>query len=36
MLMHISEDRVRFSAAGLFTVGMHLIPAVSFQRLHWN
>nr|CAH0109890.1 unnamed protein product [Daphnia galeata] len=28
-LMQINEDRVRLSAAGLFNVGVHLIPSVS-------
>jgi hypothetical protein len=29
VLMQIDEGRVRLSAAGLFDVGVHLIPAVS-------
>jgi hypothetical protein len=29
LLLQIDEDRVRLTAAGLFKVGMHLIPAVS-------
>jgi len=28
-LVQIDEDRVRLSAAGMFKVGMHLVPAVS-------
>lgn len=28
-MMQINEDRVRLSAAGLFNVGVHLIPSVS-------
>ncbi len=28
-LVQIDEDRVRLSAAGLFKVGIHLVPAVS-------
>jgi hypothetical protein len=31
--MQIDEGRVRLSAAGLFNVGVHLIPAVSFFPL---
>jgi gustatory receptor len=27
--MQIDEERIRLSAAGLFNVGVHLIPAVS-------
>ena len=28
LLQHVDEDRFRLSAAGLFQVGMHLLPAV--------
>lgn len=33
MLMQTDESRVRLSAVGLFNVGMHLIPAVSFSMI---
>jgi hypothetical protein len=33
ILMQIDKGRVRLSAAGLFNVGVHLIPAVSFFLL---
>lgn len=33
ILQHADEERFRLSAAGLFTVGMHLLPAVSLCYL---
>jgi len=33
LLIQIDEDRVRLTAAGLFKVGMHLIPAVSISKI---
>jgi hypothetical protein len=33
-LLQINEDRVRLSAAGLFQVGVHLIPSVSVNFLN--
>ena len=30
--MQIDEERIRLTAAGLFKVGVHLIPAVRFNR----
>ena len=32
----IDEDRIRLCAAGLFSVGMHLIPPVSVTHLKSN
>lgn len=34
-LVQIDEERVRLSAAGLFKVGVHLIPAVSIIQTHF-
>jgi gustatory receptor len=35
-LVQIDEERVRLSAAGLFKVGMHLIPAVSIATYNYK
>ena len=33
LLKHADEERFRMSAAGLFHVGMHLLPAVGYTNI---
>lgn len=36
ILMQMNEDRIQMSAAGVFKVGVHLIPAVNFTNCYRN